>query len=160
MFSMRLDHGYLPCSLRSLQRTTCSYTAPHDVRRDPGQVDRSVVCRRRRFLPTLRWSCRRLFVSSILQYIPRLPLFTFLTLGTLLHHHYCSLSIFSACSSSKPRFLLTPYLSVTHTSLLDPRTSQSLVSHPSTSLTSSPSPLTPPRSHPRASPSPSAEPFA
>ena len=41
------------------------------------------LCRRRHFLLTLRSSCRRLSVSSFLQYIPRSPLFTFLALGTL-----------------------------------------------------------------------------
>ena len=83
MFSVRPDCGYLPYSFRSLQRTTCSYTALHDVRRDPGRVDRQ-LCRRRDLLLTLRSSCRVcLFACSLLQYILRSPLFTFLALGTL-----------------------------------------------------------------------------
>ena len=46
-------------------------------------VESIVQLCRRRLLLTLRSSCRRLFVSSILQYIPRSLLFTFLALGTL-----------------------------------------------------------------------------
>jgi len=46
-------------------------------------VESIVQLCRRHLLLTFRSSCRRLFVSSILQYIPRSLLFTFLALGTL-----------------------------------------------------------------------------